>query len=122
MRMWLVNPTTMCRNHLLGEHLELHMLASCLRNGKNIKGYIEKGFVDPSILMKRHEELVEEMKRREYSHSSPIGGSPELLARGHINTNANLTELVSRCHRCRERKELADSKERNNNKSGNDCI
>jgi hypothetical protein len=102
--MWLVNPTTMCRNHLLGEHLELHMLANCLRNRKNIRGYIEKGLVDPSILMKRHKELVKEMKRRGYSHSSPISGLPELLVKGNINTNANLAELSSRCHKCREKK------------------
>ena len=121
MRMWLVNPTTMCRNHLLGEHLELHMLASCLRNGKNISGYIEKGLVDPSILVKRHKELVEEMKRRGYSHSSPIIGLPELLTKGHINTKANLIELVSRCHKCKENKGLVDSIERNKN-SGRDWI
>ena len=110
MRMWLVNTRMMCRNHLLGEHLELHMLASCLGSRKNIRGYIEKGLVDPSLLVKRHEELVEEMKYRGYCHSSPILGLPELLAKGHTNTNANLIELVSRCHKCRENKGLVDSK------------
>lgn len=25
MRMWMVDPTIMCRQHLLGEHYELHV-------------------------------------------------------------------------------------------------
>jgi hypothetical protein len=103
--MWLINPTMMCRNHLLGEHLELHMLESYLKNGKNIRGYIEKGLIDPSVLKKRHEELVKEMKRRGYNHSSQISGLPELLVKGNINTSANLVELFSRCQKCRENKD-----------------
>ena len=110
MRMWLVNPKIMCRNHLLGEHLELHMLASCLKNRKNIRGYIERDLVDPSLLVKRHEELVEEMKRRGYSHSSSINELPELIAKGHINNHVNLVELARRCHKCRENMRLVDSK------------
>lgn len=78
MRMWLVDPELMCRNHLLGEHLELHILAGCLNRGKNIRGFIEQGLVDPTLICKRHAELVTEMERRGYSHSSPL---PELPAR-----------------------------------------
>jgi len=113
MRMWLVSPKIMCKNHLLGEHLELHMLAGCLRNGRNIKGYLEKGLVDPYLLTNRHEELVQEMERRGYKHSSPLNELPELPAKGHIDTNKNILELTSRCHKCKERKELIESKERN---------
>jgi hypothetical protein len=64
MRMWLVDPKTMCRNHLLGEHVELHMLAGCLEKKKSIKAYIDKGLVDLGLITKRHDELVSEMKIR----------------------------------------------------------
>jgi hypothetical protein len=50
------------------------------------------------------------MKRRGYSHSSPIGELPELLVKGHVKTNANLAELSRRCHKCRENKGLVESK------------
>jgi hypothetical protein len=30
MRMWMVPPKVMCRKHLLGEHVEIHMLAGSL--------------------------------------------------------------------------------------------
>ena len=103
MRMWLVDPEKMCRKHLLGEHVELHMLAGCLNKGKNIKGFIEAGFVDPTLLLPRHEELVAEMIRRGYNHCSPVGKLPESLEKGHIDPEANRVELCRRCAECREK-------------------
>ena len=100
MRMWLVDPKIMCKNHLLGEHLELHMLAGCLRKGKNIRGYIEGGLVDPSALLKRHDELVSEMKYRGYNHFSPIEELPHNLVKGQINPEENKLELIDRCSKC----------------------
>ena len=35
MRMWLVNPALLCRQHLLGEHVEMHMFA-----GHILEGYV----------------------------------------------------------------------------------
>ena len=98
-----MDPKAMCKNHLLGEHLELHMLAGCLRKGKNINGYIEGGLVDPAILITRHDELVSEMKRRGYNHFSPIEGLPQNLVNGQIDREANRLELANRCSKCRER-------------------
>ena len=103
MRMWLVDPKTMCRKHLLGEHLELHMLAGCLEKGKNIDGFIEHGFVDPALLLQRHDHLVAEMKRRGYNHCSPVGTLPDILEKGHIDPETNKIELCRRCAECRER-------------------
>jgi hypothetical protein len=31
----MVTPSRMCRKHLLGEHVEGHMLAACLRLGNH---------------------------------------------------------------------------------------
>ncbi|MDD4923769.1 MAG: pyrimidine dimer DNA glycosylase/endonuclease V [Dehalococcoidales bacterium] len=102
MRMWLVDPKAMCRRHLQGEHLELHMLAGCLEKGKNIKGFIEKGFIDPILLIRRHDQLVGEMKRRGYNHCSHIDKLPKILEKGHIDPEANRIELYRRCDECRE--------------------
>lgn len=103
MRMWLVDPQKMCRKHLLGEHVELHMLAGCLNKGKNISGFIENSFVDPTLLLPRHDELVREMQRRGYNHCSPVGNLPEALQKGHIDPKANIVELCRRCPECRKR-------------------
>ncbi len=103
MRMWLVDPKKMCRKHLLGEHVELHMLAGCLNKGKNISGFIEAGFVSPTLLLPRHDELVREMYRRGYNHRSPVDKLPEILEKGHIDPDANSVELCRRCAECSER-------------------
>jgi hypothetical protein len=71
MRMWNVKTKTMCRQHLLGEHLEMHMFAGCLNKGINIEGYLN-GLVETDKLVERHRELVKEMRKRGYKHNSPI--------------------------------------------------
>ncbi len=99
----MVDPKAMCRKHLLGEHLELHMLAGCLDKGKNIKGFIERGLVDPALLIRRHDQLVTEMERRGYNHCSPVDKPPKVLVKGHIDAEANRIELCKRCVECHKK-------------------
>lgn len=101
MRMWNVNPKLLCRKHLLGEHNELHMLAGALENGRNIKGYVDKGLVDTKLASRRHEELVREMVLKSYRHQSPMRSVK--VAVGKVDTEANIRELSRRCPECRER-------------------
>lgn len=75
MRIWDLPPEKLCRNHLLGEHSELHALWSILTEGK--KGFANhpetarwKGKL--KALHLRHEGLVEEMQKRGYKHRSPL--------------------------------------------------
>jgi len=75
MRIWDLPPDILCRNHLLGEHRELHATWSILTNNK--KGYSKhpevirwKGKL--KALYNRHEKLVSEMKNRGYNHYSPL--------------------------------------------------
>lgn len=75
MRIWDIPPPKLCRQHLLGEHRELHAIWSVLVNNK--KGYSRhpetlrwKGKL--AALYLRHESLVSEMERRGYSHGSPL--------------------------------------------------
>ena len=100
----MVDPRIMCRQHLLGEHVEIHMFIGTLCRGKTVKGYLKKGLVEVHSLYARHEELVEEMKRRGYSHSSDIDEkwkSAEKL--GDVDRRKSLEELLKRCPRCKRR-------------------
>jgi hypothetical protein len=106
MRMWMVDPKILCRNHLLGEHLELHILASKLNEGRKIAGFIAHGLVDPTLVSERHEELVKEMQRRGYKHASPMAELPEKREKGRVDPEANMLILTDRCERCRERIQL----------------
>ena len=40
MRMWMVDPKKMCRKHLLGEHVEIHMMVGTLLKGRSIDGFL----------------------------------------------------------------------------------
>lgn len=97
--MWLVNPRKLCREHLLGEHKELHQLVGSLLKGKSVKGYIEKGQVEIHSIEKRHKELVKEMIARGYKHKSPIKKFKSFRA-GKINILENERELERRCKNC----------------------
>lgn len=75
MRIWDVPPEQLCRAHLLGEHRELHAIWSVLTGDKT--GYRHhpetlrwEGRL--AALYARHVALVEEMRSRGYTHSSPL--------------------------------------------------
>jgi hypothetical protein len=75
MRIWDLPPENLCRNHLLGEHRELHAIWAILTEGK--KGYANhpetlrwRGKL--KALFQRHEAQVKEMARRGYRHLSPL--------------------------------------------------
>jgi len=82
MRIWDIEPSKLCREHLLGEHRELHAIWSILTKDK--RGYSQhpetkrwKGKL--AALYKRHQELALEMQKRGYNHNSDLDKS---LARG----------------------------------------
>jgi hypothetical protein len=75
MRIWDIPVKKLCKNHILGEHRELHAIWNIISQDK--KGYSKhpetkrwKGKL--KALYIRHEELVTEMKKRGYNHNSPL--------------------------------------------------
>lgn len=75
MRIWDIDPAELCRQHLLGEHRELHGLWNILTQKK--KGYsrhpeTRRWEGKLAALYTRHEALVREMERRGYAHRSPL--------------------------------------------------
>lgn len=78
MRIWdQIPPNILCRQHLLGEHRELHAIFSIIVEGKS--GYLNhpevKRWMTPEALAsleERHDALVREMLRRGWKHHSPL--------------------------------------------------
>ncbi|MEZ0393798.1 MAG: pyrimidine dimer DNA glycosylase/endonuclease V [Desulfurococcaceae archaeon] len=110
--MWMVPPSIMCDRHLLGEHVELHMLVGALRRRARIDGYVRKGLLEVASIESRHEEIVQEMLRRGFKHSSPLKMEdvdlsylPEEVLNARVDRERSLRDLLSRCPRCRERYE-----------------
>jgi Pyrimidine dimer DNA glycosylase len=103
MRMWNISPKLMCRKHLLGEHVEMHMFFGTLNLGKRLDGYICSGLVEVHNIKRRHDELVQEMLRMGYCHNSPIADSPLLIRMGVVNVERSSEELQFRCAESRRR-------------------
>lgn len=102
--MWMVNPRVMCRQHLLGEHVEIHMYVGAISRGQSMSGYLQKGLLEVHSLYDRHEEIAEEMKRRGYKHCSDLDEKWRSAERsGAIDKKKNLEELLKRCPRCKRR-------------------
>jgi len=106
----MVNPKIMCKKHIIGEHGELHVIAANINKKRSIKGYLEKGLIEPASIHERHRELVKEMLRRGYNHNSDM---PDIdfsnLDTVEFNTdvdeNIAIIDLISRCDSCRKRYE-----------------
>ena len=82
MRIWDISPKCLCRQHLLGEHRELHAIWSILT--KNKRGYrnhpeTKRWQGKLKALYLRHQQLVREIKKRRYYHDSDLN---KKLARG----------------------------------------
>ena len=100
----MVDPRIMCREHLLGEHAEIHAFVGTINRGYSVKGYLDSGLLEVHNLYTRHDELVKEMKRRGYKHNSKIAKKWKQAEKsGSIDREKNLRELVNRCSRCRDR-------------------
>ena len=102
MRMWMVEPDLLCRKHLMGEHVELHMLVGSLNKGKSVKGFVRGGLIEVQSVRDRHEQLASEMTRRGYNHKSPLPEFNSFIA-GSVNVADNIEELKKRCTECKER-------------------
>lgn len=103
--MWKVNPKKMCRQHLLGEHVEMHMFAGSIMKGLSLGGYVKTGLVEVKSIQKRHDDLAKEMTRRGFVHKSPL---PKGFLKkykgpnGDVCSKKNLIELKRRCEECRK--------------------
>jgi hypothetical protein len=110
--MWMVNPRILCRKHLLGEHVELHMFLGCLKKGMNLEGYVKNNLLEFSSLRQRHDALVKEMEFRQYKHHSdldfPTGYSfaqVDSVIGSQVDAEKSLKELLNRCEMCKRRHE-----------------
>lgn len=109
--MWMVNPKIMCKNHLLGEHKEIHQLIGSIKRRFGVSGYIRNNCVEITSIVSRHDDIVDEMSRRGYNHYSPIKLTQnqindissylcdeERLYK--VNSESSLQDLINRCDKC----------------------
>lgn len=102
MRIWGIDPKLLCRQHLLGEHRELHTMVGSIRKGISLTKYLETGLIDTRMIKSRHTVIVGEMERRGYQHKSSLTYQDKIKS-GFIDLGVNIQDLIDRCPRCRAR-------------------
>jgi hypothetical protein len=108
MRMWMVDVKKMCDKHLLGEHVECHMIVGSIEKSKNLEGFFINNCIEPLSIKKRHDEIANEMTNRGFNHKSFIIKNPniEYLKERKtyiINKDDSFKMLYDRCDKCRSR-------------------
>lgn len=104
----MVDPKLLCRNHLLGEHNELHKHRHNFVKHHKIDGRISPiVLIEPTSMKTRHDQLVDEMLRRGYNHESPyelpdLSYLPDVQVNAKVNIEHNLHDLMNRCPQCRQ--------------------
>lgn len=109
MRMWMVDPSIMCNKYLTAEHYEIHMFIGTISKGKSVSGFIKNNLLEPSSLYDRHNEIVNEMEKRNMFHSSDLNkGIVDKILKNNltkeelnhkIDKDKALKELKERCYR-----------------------
>lgn len=107
MRMWMVDPKIMCKNHLLGEHVELHMIVGSLNKKKKMDGYANNNLLEINSIKDRHNKLVEEMISRNIRHNSILKDfDSSYLTNNIVNTKVDSikskNDLLHRCIKCKK--------------------
>lgn len=106
--MWMINPKLLCRKHLLGEHSEIHKHKPSFLKQHKIKGRIFPiVLIEPAMMKIRHDQLAEEMIKRNYNHKSPyempdLSYLPENQTYAKVDIKVSLKELKNRCKDCKE--------------------
>ncbi len=75
MRIWDIKTKYLCKNHLLGEHRELHAIWNIITKNKiSYKNHpeVKRWRGKLKALYLRHEEEIKEMKKRGYRHKSNL--------------------------------------------------
>ena len=108
MRMWMVNPKIMCKQHLIGEYRELFTFMGAVREKKSISGYIKNNLLEPLSVKNRYEVLKSEMINRNYKPKKEfIVQDMNYISKKELNNKVNvhksLNDLLNRCPECKKR-------------------
>jgi hypothetical protein len=107
--MWMIDPTLLCRKHLLGESNEIHKHRHNFEKHHSITGRIKPiVLIEPENMKSRHDELAQEMLKRGYNHQSPyeqpdLSYLPNCERYAKVDLEYNIQDLCNRCEDCRER-------------------
>jgi hypothetical protein len=98
-RIWCVPVSELDRQHLLGEHAELHCIVGALLGKyKAYRNHPETLRFESRIeqLYSRHAEQVAEMAKRGYKHNSPLPSSDQAYTYANSEYSRDHFDLIKR--------------------------
>lgn len=107
--MWGIDPSYLCKKHLIGEHGEIHKHRhNFIKKHKITKRISPIVQIEPENMQKRHDELANEMIKRGYNHNSPyeqpdISYLPINERYAKIDIINSINDLSNRCPECKKR-------------------
>ena len=111
MRMWMVDPSLLCKNHLLGEHYELHCIIGAIEtNPEWVKRLIKHGYIEMDKIESRHRKLVRDGR---FKDKTPLKFDYSKVSKqfppGEVDREKSIRDLKQRCEHCKRRIEDANS-------------
>jgi hypothetical protein len=108
--MWMVDPKLMCNQHLLGEHVELHMFVGTIKKRKSLDGFVKNNLLEFLSIEKRHTALALEMTKRKMNHKSVLPRMEQedfdfyshKVVLSEVNKEESFKELMRRCDKCKQ--------------------
>jgi hypothetical protein len=108
----MVNPKYLCTKHLLGTHVEMHMLLGHLKRQRQINKYITNNCLEPLSLNSYHDAVAAEMTTRGFNHKTQLTYSedifqylPSSIVEYIVDSFKSLIDLLTRCKKCSDRYE-----------------
>jgi len=109
-RQWLADPQYMCRQHLLGEHLEAHIFVSKMEKDYSLEGFIRGSmFFGAEYVKYRHDIIARYLSRfSNKEHKTPlwIGDFEKinypLKKPNEKDFSKSNDDLYGRCQKCRD--------------------
>ena len=106
----MVDPSILCRKHLIGEYREMFTFIGSLKKQISMNGYLKNNLFEPLSIQSRFNELKNEMIKRGYKpkkefiyDESIIQYLGESNINIKVNTEDSLNDLLCRCEECRNR-------------------
>ena len=102
MRMWMIPPEFLCKNHLLGSHNEIHKHRHIFQKKHNITGRIKPVVqIEPASMEIRHNELAKYIKHNSPYKQPDINYLPIDEQKAKVDLNISYKDLSDRCPECK---------------------
>lgn len=103
--MWMIDPTLLCKQHILGEHHEIHKHRYSFEHEHSFEGYLRDTVtVEPLAMKERHDQLVDYLDNHDSPYSMPdLSYMPEWHRQAEVDQLESIVTLIIRCEDCREK-------------------